>query len=96
MSRRRFLVAYDISDDKRLKAVYKAMNGFGDRIQYSVFICELNERERVQMEAKLRPMLHAKEDQVIVMDLGSVDRDMEEFIATLGRDFALPTRVNVV
>ncbi len=96
MSRRRFLVAYDVSNDKRLKAVYKAMNGFGDRIQYSVFICELNDRERVQMEAKLRPILHSNEDQVIIMDLGSADRDMEDFIATLGRDFALPTRVNVV
>ena len=96
MSRRRLLVAYDIADEKRLRSVYKAMNGFGDRIQYSVFICELNARERVQMEGKLSRLIHHTEDQVVVMDLGLSEREMEDFISTIGRDFALPTRVNVI
>ena len=96
MSRRRLLVAYDIADEKRLRSVYKAMNGFGDRIQYSVFICELNARERVQMEGKLGRLIHHTEDQVVVMDLGLSEREMEDFISTIGRDFALPTRVNVI
>lgn len=96
MSRRRLLVAYDIADDKRLRSVYKAMNGFGDRIQYSVFICELNARERIQMEGRLRRLIHHTEDQVVIMDLGLSEREMEDFIATIGRDFALPVRANVI
>jgi len=96
VSRKRFLVAYDICDDKRLRRVFKAMNGFGDNIQYSVFLCELNPRERVQMEAKLRTIVHNTEDQIIVMDLGAADREMDDFIATIGKDFQLPTRVLVV
>lgn len=96
MSRRRYLVAYDIADGKRLRSVFKAMNDFGDRIQYSVFICELNARERVQMEARLRSIIQHVEDQVVVIDLGQADRDMEGFIASIGRDFNVPSRVLVI
>ena len=35
-----YLVCYDICDDKRLKKVFKAMRGFGDHLQYSVFECQ--------------------------------------------------------
>jgi len=96
MSRRRFLVSYDISDEQRLRRVFKTMNGFGDSIQYSVFVCELNPRERVQMEARLRATVHHTEDQVLIMDLGQADRGMEDFVVSIGRDFSLPSRTLVV
>ena len=37
--RRRFLITYDISDDKRRNNVFKALRDCGDHVQYSVFIC---------------------------------------------------------
>ena len=36
-----YLICYDISDDKRLRKVFKAMRNFGDHLQYSVFECQL-------------------------------------------------------
>jgi CRISPR-associated protein Cas2 len=37
MSRLRYLVSYDISDPKRLRKVARSLEGFGVRLQYSVF-----------------------------------------------------------
>ena len=37
--RQSYLVCYDISDDKRLRKVFKTMRGYGDHLQYSVFEC---------------------------------------------------------
>ena len=51
--RKRFLVCYDVSDPKRLARTYRKMNGFGEPVQYSVFICDLSSKERVLLEAAL-------------------------------------------
>ncbi|MGI6496948.1 MAG: CRISPR-associated endonuclease Cas2 [Kiritimatiellia bacterium] len=40
--RRFYLVSYDIPDDKRRARVFKLMRGWGERVQYSVFCCQLN------------------------------------------------------
>lgn len=39
------LVAYDISDPKRLRRVAETCENFGVRVQYSVFECRLAEEE---------------------------------------------------
>jgi CRISPR-associated endonuclease Cas2 len=36
VARRRYLVAYDIRDDRRLRLVAGCMEGYGSRVQYSV------------------------------------------------------------
>ena len=41
--RNRYIVTYDICDDARRTAVYKALRGFGDHLQYSVFRCDLSD-----------------------------------------------------
>ena len=48
MSRRRFLVAYDIREAKRLRTVHTAMKAFGNPLQYSVFVCDLDPSEKVR------------------------------------------------
>ena len=40
--RNRYFVAYDVMDPARLARTYKKMLGYGDRVQYSVFICSLS------------------------------------------------------
>jgi len=32
-----YLVCYDITDDKRLRRVFKSCKNYGDHLQYSVF-----------------------------------------------------------
>jgi CRISPR-associated protein Cas2 len=36
-----YLICYDISDEKRLRKVFKAIRSYGDHLQYSVFECRL-------------------------------------------------------
>jgi CRISPR-associated protein Cas2 len=70
MARRRYLVAYDIRDDKRLRGVASCMEGFGDRIQYSVFICDLSAREFVALRSDIETRIKMSEDSVMIVDLG--------------------------
>lgn len=96
MSRRHYLVSYDVADDKRRNRVFKALQGFGDHAQYSVFFCELNARELVQLRTKLRSAIHHKEDQVLIVDLGTATRPLDEGLEVLGRGYRPASRVVVV
>lgn len=85
--RRRYLVCYDISDPVRLRRVHKKMKGFGEALQYSVFCCELTAREKVEMDRELGEIIHHKEDRILVVDLGSAERDEKavfQFMGNLG------------
>lgn len=72
MARRRYLIAYDISDPKRLRRVLKVMEAVGERLQYSVFLCDLSGMEHAHWEASLREVVHMREDSVVCIDLGPV------------------------
>ena len=65
-----YVVCYDISNDRRLRRVYKIMRGFGQHIQFSGFRCELSARERIEMIAALSPVINHDEDQVLLVDIG--------------------------
>src|SRR5437868_2121575 len=53
-----WLVSYDVRDPKRLRKAAKHMEGYGERIQYSVFRCWLNPRgmERLRWWSSPRKM----------------------------------------
>lgn len=94
--RRRYLVAYDISDDKRRETVFNDMHGYGDWAQYSVFLCELTDQELVRMRVDLRDAIHEKEDQVMILDLGRAHRPLEHSLEILGRGYEPPVRSHIV
>lgn len=96
MSRRHYLVTYDVSDDKRRNQVFKTLHGYGDHAQYSVFFCELSDRELVQLRSRLRTEIHHTEDQVLIVDLGASARPLEDGLDVLGRGYQPATRVVVV
>lgn len=68
--RRLLIVTYDIRDPKRLRKVFRAMKGFGQHIQLSVFRCDLTEVERIEMIRVLQSLIHHELDQILVIDLG--------------------------
>jgi len=68
--RKLLVVTYDICDPKRLRRVFKAMKGFGQHLQLSVFRCDLTDMERFQMIGVLQELIHHGEDQVLLIDLG--------------------------
>ena len=90
--RSRYLITYDITDDSRRTAVFKALRGFGDHLQYSVFCCDLSDRQRAAMVAVIDPLLDHDEDQVLVVDLGPVDGRASSCVYSLGRPYANPER----
>jgi CRISPR-associated protein Cas2 len=59
-----YVIAYDISNDRRRTKVHKALCGFGRWTQYSLFECHLTEKELVALRGKLDPILEPGEDSV--------------------------------
>lgn len=56
----RTLICYDISDDKRRRKVMGIMEGYGYRVQYSVFECDLDRRKTAELKRRLRPLVSKK------------------------------------
>ena len=84
-----YLVAYDISHPRRLQRVMKTVRDFGDRIQLSVFLCQLSEKDLVILQDRLREKINHREDQVLFIKLGPVagTGDPQSSIEHLGRPF---------
>ena len=72
--RRRFLIAYDISDDRRLRKVIKIMESYGQRLQYSVFLCDLTRVEELAWRREMLGVIALRADSVVVIDLGADQR----------------------
>ena len=85
--RQTFVVTYDICDPKRLRKVYKLMLGWGEHLQLSVFQCELNHRELVELRAALARIIHHMEDQVLFVDVGPVEGRGSDSIHALGKPY---------
>ena len=82
--RRCYLVCYDISDQKRWRRIFRAMKGYGEHWQYSVFFCVLKEIDRVRMQSELEAELNLKADQCIIINLGADEETAREAVAVLG------------
>lgn len=89
MARRRHLVAYDIRDPSRLRRICKLMEAHGERLQYSVFVCDLNKTELTRMRASAEKMMHLAVDSVVIIDLGALDDARFTFV---GHREQLPQR----
>ena len=59
------LVAYDISDQKRLARVARVCEDFGVRVQYSVFECRLDEAEFTEFWLRLLSRIDEDEDRIV-------------------------------
>jgi CRISPR-associated protein Cas2 len=79
-----YLVCYDITDDKRLRQVFKTCKNFGDHLQYSVFECDLNPAEKVELERALDELIKHDEDQVLFVMLGPAEGRGDRVITSLG------------
>lgn len=58
------VVAYDIADDKRRDRVAKILEGFGERVQYSVFECRLDRMQYLRLRHALEDVILVEEDVV--------------------------------
>lgn len=90
MSRRRYVVAYDIREPKRLRKVHATMKGFGYALQYSVFVCDLDAMEKIRMREAVERVMHLREDSLAVIDLGDAETRGVECFEFLGVVPVLP------
>ena len=61
----RYVVTYDIADDRRREDVATLLSGYGPRAQLSVFECDLRtRREAAELQSTLRELIDPVEDQV--------------------------------
>lgn len=88
-----YLVSYDIPDDKRRRKLAKAIKDFGDRVQYSVFECNLDDVLKDKMTARIERVIDPAEDsvriytvcaacfkEIRIMGTGEVTRDEDVYI----------------
>jgi CRISPR-associated protein Cas2 len=66
-----WLVCYDVRDAKRLRKTAKHMEGYGKRMQYSIFRCWLTHRELQRLRWELSDILKP-EDDVLFIPLCSI------------------------
>ena len=95
-TRLRYLVSYDIANPKRLRRVARTLEGFGVRLQYSVFECPLNDLRLAQLKTQLHSIMHHGEDQVLFVSLGPNAKDASLVIEAMGLPYTRRTRVTIV
>ena len=64
-----WIVAYDISDPKRLRQVAKSCEDYGYRKQKSVFLCSVSATEMVKLRSRLYDIIDLSLDQVLFIPL---------------------------
>ena len=83
-----YLVCYDIADDRRLRRVFQTCKNFGNHLQYSVFECDLDPTERVQMEQALKAVIQHDADQVLFVALGPSEGRGDRVVRAIGLPYS--------
>lgn len=88
-----YLVSYDVVDDRRRNKIAKRLKDYGERVQYSVFECLLDEEKIKELKEKVMLFLNEDEDSiriyglcqscsknVKVLGIGEISQDPEVYI----------------
>jgi CRISPR-associated protein Cas2 len=66
MAKSWYLVAYDVREPRRLRRAAKHLEGYGTRLQYSIFRCKLSIRQLERMQWELTKILDTEDDILII------------------------------
>lgn len=61
-----YLVMYDIRSQKRWRKAYQLLQEYGERVQYSLFRCCLNQRSREKLRWQLEKILSEEDDLLLI------------------------------
>ncbi|MCX7770463.1 MAG: CRISPR-associated endonuclease Cas2 [Proteobacteria bacterium] len=86
----KYLICYDIRDEKRLNKIYKFLRGSSLHIQYSVFYGILDWDELNVIKSKLKELIDEYEDDIRIYPLPS-----EPKVIVMGQGDRIPEGVNV-
>lgn len=73
-----YVVTYDIPCDKRRKKVADLLEGYGRRVQYSVFECVLTAEKYGELRQRLRQRVKLEEDSIRFYPLSGHTRSQVE------------------
>lgn len=59
-----YVITYDIPCDRRRKKIADLLEGYGERVQYSVFECVLSKEKYKELRQRLRKRFKKDEDSV--------------------------------
>lgn len=90
-----YIVAYDITEPKRWRKVFKLMKGHGRWLQLSIFHCRLDGGRRAEMALALERLIDPESDHVVILDVGPAE-DVELMVESLGKSFSPIERRAVV
>jgi len=93
--RRLYLCTYDVADDKRRTKLFEALKDRGEHVQFSVFLCELNDAERVALVALSREIIHQTDDQLLVLDIGAATVDLTQNLHCIGKEWTPMVRSHI-
>ena len=77
-----YLVSYDIPDTKRRTKLAKTLEDFGDRVQYSVFECILDDKLLDKMVKRIHKIAKAEDDSIRIY---SICANCEKIIKVIGQ-----------
>lgn len=81
-----YVVAYDIPDDRRRARIAKTLEGYGDRLQYSVFVVVARPAKLVRLRDSLAAKVVPREDSIAFFDLGMHDeKRLERAVTFIGQ-----------
>lgn len=83
--RKCYLVCYDIREPKRLRKVFQILKGYGEHWQYSIFFCTLKDIDRVRLQSDLEVEMNLKEDQVLIINMGSNEEEARNAAVVIGQ-----------
>jgi CRISPR-associated protein Cas2 len=59
-----YIVTYDITSDKRRQKISDILEGYGQRVQYSVFECILHQKKYHELRKRLKKLFENEEDSI--------------------------------
>jgi CRISPR-associated protein Cas2 len=86
---RRYLIAYDISDDIRRTKVAKKLESYGDRVQYSVFIVDTRPAKFLRLRNQVIDLIDQDTDSVLFCNLGTLRDNQRRSLDVVGRSRTL-------
>lgn len=69
-----YVVTYDVPCDKRRRKIAKLLEGYGQRVQYSVFECVLTDNKYQELKQRLKKRVQVSEDSIRFYPLSSHTR----------------------
>ena len=95
--RKFYFISYDITDDKRRNRVARILLDYGERVQYSVFCCQVNKRELLKLQESLKLAINNNEDQILFLQAGMVQGlSPAPTLLSLGKSWNPEPRVQII